>query len=151
MQLPANWNAPLQNAIPVVPSVPVFPKRGRGRPPVGPLHDLSGVQSNSAWNNLHRGHIAQREHAANYQTYLAHGLQKQLRAENDAHLRREEQERQAQMLQEEQRIRIEQQQRETAERIRQMQHFAEEESQQHKEPRRQELRRQKVHEQLLAE
>jgi len=84
----------------------------------------------------------QREHAANYQTHLAHGLQEQLRAENDAYLGREEQERQAQILQEEQRIRIEQQQRETAERIREMQRFAEEESQQHEELRRQELRRQ---------
>jgi len=151
VQLSANWNAPLQNVIPVVPPLPVFPRRGRGRPPVGPLHDLSGVQSNYAGNNLHRSHIAQREHAANYQTHLAHGLQEQLRAENNAYLRREEQERQAQMLQEEQRIRIEQQQRETAERIRRMQHFAKEESQRCEELGRQELRRQEVHEQLLAE
>ena len=68
VQLPDNWDAPLQNVMPVVPPVSVFPTRcrGRGRPSVGPLHDLSGDQTNPAWNNLHRGHIAQREQAANH-------------------------------------------------------------------------------------
>jgi len=117
VQLPANWNALLQNAMPVVPPVPVFTRRGRGRPPLGPYYNLSGGKANPAWNNLHQGHIAQREHAANYQAHLAHSLQEQIRAENEAQLRREEQERQNQLLQEEQRIRIER-----------MQHFAEEES-----------------------
>ena len=110
VQLPANWDTPLQNIMPVVPPVPVFPRRGRGRGrgrlPVGPLHDLSGGQSNPAWNNLHRGHIAQREHTANYQAHLARLKQEQARAEYEEHLRTEELNRQAEIEQEEERRRI---------------------------------------------
>jgi len=48
VQLPDNWNAPLQNPIPVVPPIPVLSIRGRGRLPIGPFHNLSGGQSNPA-------------------------------------------------------------------------------------------------------
>ena len=37
--LPANWDAPLQNPMPVVPPMPIPPRRGRGRALLGPLHD----------------------------------------------------------------------------------------------------------------
>jgi len=97
------------------------------------------------------GHIAQREHAANYQAYLAHREQEQIRVESEAHLRREEQERQLRILQEEQTRRNGQEQKETVELIKLMQQFAEEESRQQKELEREELRRQEMHEQLLAE
>ena len=65
VQLPANWDAPLRNPMPVVPPVPIPPRRGRRRAPSGPLHGISG-QSDPALNRLHRGHIAHREQAANH-------------------------------------------------------------------------------------
>ena len=67
VQLPANWDAPLQNPMPVVPPMPTFHRRGRGRvAPLGPLHDISGQQSDPALNGLHCGHISHREQAANH-------------------------------------------------------------------------------------
>ena len=70
VQLPANWDAPLQNPMPVVLPMPIPPRRGRGRgrgrTPLGPLYDISGQQSDPALNGLHRGHIAHREQAANH-------------------------------------------------------------------------------------
>ena len=68
VQLPANWDAPLQNPIPVVPPMPmpIHSRRGRRRAPLGPLHDISSGQSDPALNSLHRGHIAHREQAANH-------------------------------------------------------------------------------------
>ena len=42
VQLPANWDAPLQNPMPTIPPMPmpIFRRRGgRGRAPLGPLHD----------------------------------------------------------------------------------------------------------------
>jgi len=100
VQLSDNWNALLQNPIPVVPpvSVPLIRSRGRGRGrlPTGPLHDLSGAQTNPAWNNLHRGHIAHRELTANQQAILQY-----LELE---HLRNEEQARQAQLQAETERL-----------------------------------------------
>ena len=68
VQLPANWDAPLQNPMPVVPPMPIPPRRrGRGgRAVLGPLHNISGRQNDPALNGLHRGHIAHREQAANY-------------------------------------------------------------------------------------
>jgi hypothetical protein len=70
VQLPDNWDAPLQNPMPTVPPMPIPLRRGRGRgrgrAPLGPLHDISGQQSDPALNGLHRGHIARREQAANH-------------------------------------------------------------------------------------
>ena len=66
VQLPANWDAPLQNPILVVPPMPVCPRRGPHRAPLGPLHDISSGQSDPALNTLHHGHIAHREQAANH-------------------------------------------------------------------------------------
>ena len=55
VQLPDNWDTPLQNPI----HAPVsYRDRGRGRPPAGPFYALLGNQANPAWDNLHRGHIA---------------------------------------------------------------------------------------------
>ena len=79
VQLPANWDAPLQNPMPVVPPMPIPPRRGRGRgrgrAPLGPLHDISGRESDPALNGLHRGHIAHREQATNYRTEVQNLLQ----------------------------------------------------------------------------
>jgi hypothetical protein len=66
VHLPANWNALLQNPMPAVPPMPIPPRRGQGRPPLGPLHDISGRQRDPALHGLHRGHIAHREQAANH-------------------------------------------------------------------------------------
>ena len=104
VQLPDNWNAPLQNLMPVVPPVPVFPTRGRGRgrgrPSVGSLYDLSGDQTNPAWNNLHSGHIVQREQAANHQSLLEQCAERYLRDQEQA--RQQQLEAEAQRLREEQ-------------------------------------------------
>ena len=68
VQLPANWDAPLQNPMPtgIVPPMPIPLRRGRGRPPLGPMHDISGGRGDPALNGLHCGHIALREQTANY-------------------------------------------------------------------------------------
>ena len=66
VQLPANWDAPLQNPIPAVPPMPIPPRRGRRMALHRPMHDISGGQSDPALNGLHRGHIAHREQAANH-------------------------------------------------------------------------------------
>ena len=66
VQLPANWDAPLQNPMPAIPPMPILPRRGRGRAPLGPLLDISGRQNDPALNVLHGGHIAHREQAANH-------------------------------------------------------------------------------------
>ena len=53
--------------MPVVPPMPTFHRRGQGRAaPLGPLHDISGQQSDPALNGLHHGHIAHREQADNH-------------------------------------------------------------------------------------
>ena len=72
VQLPANWDAPLQNPMPIVPPMPVppRPRRGRRRAPSGPRHDISGSQSDPAINRLHHGHIAHREQAANHRAQV---------------------------------------------------------------------------------
>ena len=136
VQLSNNWNAPLRNPIPVVPPAPV-PYRGRGRPPTGPLHALSGNQANPAWNNLHRGHIAYREQRALYEHW------------------REEQAKQqrlnAEMLRQEQTTREELHQRETAQHIRHLQSVADDlamEQRRHQDRIRQETEQQQ---QLMAE
>ena len=100
VQLPANWDAPLQNPMPVVPPMPVPPRRGRRRAPVGPLNDISG-QSDPALNGLHRGHIAHREQAANHRAEVQILLQQ----------RRQQQEQLEREMQNE-RERLEQQRRE---------------------------------------
>ena len=66
VQLPANWDTPLQSPMPAVPPMPIPPRRGRGRAPLGPMHDISGRQNDPALNGLHRGHIAHREQASNH-------------------------------------------------------------------------------------
>ena len=84
VQLPANWDAPLQNPIPVVPPIPVHPRRGPCRAPLGPLHDISSGQSDPALNTLHRGHIAHREQAANHRAEVEILLQQRdLRGSKD--------------------------------------------------------------------
>ena len=51
---------PLQNPMPVVPPMPIPPRRrGRGgRAVLGPLHNISSRQNDPALNGLHRGHIS---------------------------------------------------------------------------------------------
>ena len=73
--LPANWDAPLQNPMPVVPPMPISHRRGQGRAPLGPLHDISGRQSDPALNGLHHGHIAHREQAMNHRAEVQNLLQ----------------------------------------------------------------------------
>jgi hypothetical protein len=78
VRLPDNWDAPLRNPMPTVPPMPVFhrrARRGQGRAPVGPMHDISGRQSDPALNGLHRGHIAHREQAANHRADIQSLLQ----------------------------------------------------------------------------
>jgi hypothetical protein len=72
VQLPAGWDAPLANPVPVVPpALQLQKKRGRGRGRVtGPLHDISGSQADPALNGLHRGHIALRERNADYNAHM---------------------------------------------------------------------------------
>jgi hypothetical protein len=68
----------MQNPMPAIPPMPIPPKRGRGRgcrAPLGPLHDMSGRESDPALNRLHRGHIAQREQAANHRAEVQNLLQ----------------------------------------------------------------------------
>ena len=100
VHLPANWDALLQNPMPVVPPMPVPPRRGRHRAPVGPLNDISG-QSDPALNGLHCGHIAHREQAANHRAEVQIPLQQ----------RRQQQEQLEREMQNE-RERLEQQRRE---------------------------------------
>jgi hypothetical protein len=73
VQLPAGWDAPLANPVPVVPPAPQLlhrrRRRGRGRV-TGPLHDISGGQADPALNGLHRGHIALRERGNDYNMHV---------------------------------------------------------------------------------
>ncbi|KAF8227960.1 hypothetical protein L208DRAFT_1379552 [Tricholoma matsutake] len=88
VQLPVGWDAPLANPVPVIPPEPqLHTRRGRWRGRwrwrwrgrgLGPLHTISGVQADPAFNNLHRGHIALRERNADYN---AHILELQQQAE----------------------------------------------------------------------
>ena len=95
VQLPANWDALLQNPMPVVPPMPIPPRRGRGRRALGPLHDISGSQRDPALNGLHRGHIANREQAANHcaevQNLLQQRQQQQERLQEQMRIEREQQ------------------------------------------------------------
>ena len=61
--------------MPVVPPMPITPRRGQGRAPLGPLHDISGRQSDLALNGLHRGHIAHRKQAVNHHAEVQNLLQ----------------------------------------------------------------------------
>jgi len=84
VQLPAGWDAPLANPVPVVPPAPQLLQRrrgrGRGRGRVtGPLHDISGRQADPALNGLHRGHIALRERSGDYNMHV-----EQLQQEGEA-------------------------------------------------------------------
>ena len=91
VQLPANWDAPLQNPIPVVPPMPTLHRRGRGRPPCGPLHDISGPQCDPAHSGLHRGHIAHREQVANHRAAVENLLrQRQEQHEQQIRVEREQ-------------------------------------------------------------
>ena len=91
VQLPANWDAPLQNPIPVVPPMPTLHRRGRGRPPRGPLHDISGPQCDPALSGLHRGHIAHREQVANHRAAVENLLrQRQEQHEQQIRVEREQ-------------------------------------------------------------
>jgi hypothetical protein len=97
VQLPANWDAPLRNPMPVVPPMPAPHRRRRGRAPHGPLHDISGRQSDPALNGLHRGHIAHREHAANHRADFQNLLrQRQQHQEQQIQIERERLRQQAQ-------------------------------------------------------
>jgi hypothetical protein len=81
VQLPAGWNSPLANPVPVVPPAPQLQtRRGRGRGRgSGPLHNISGGQADPALNGLHRGHIALRERTAEYNAHIQQ-LQQQAEA-----------------------------------------------------------------------
>ena len=72
VQLPAGWDSPLANPIPVIPPAPQLQtRRGRGRGRgSGPLHNISGGQADPALNALHRGHIALRERTAEYNAHI---------------------------------------------------------------------------------
>ena len=90
VQLPANWDAPLKNPMPVVPPMPTPHRRGRGRAPRGPLHDISGPQCDPALSGLHRGHIAHREQAANHRADVQNLLrQRQQQHEQQIQIERE--------------------------------------------------------------
>ena len=72
VQLPAGWDSPLANPIPVIPPAPQLQtRRGRGRGRgLGPLHNISGGQADHALNGLHRGHIALRERTPEYNAHI---------------------------------------------------------------------------------
>ena len=93
VQLPANWDAPLQNPMPIIPPMPIPLRRRQGKAPLGPLHDISSRQCDPALNGLHRGHIAHREQVANHRADVQillqqwqqqqEQLQEQMRAEQE--------------------------------------------------------------------
>ena len=75
--------------------MPVCPRRGPCRAPLGPLHDISSGQSDPALNALHHGHIAHREQAANHRAeveiLLQQRRQQQEQLEEQMQIERERQ------------------------------------------------------------